>query len=288
MSEELIQATKQSLKALDVQRQSLETEAQAITHELTEKPANGGEPMGIDTPLTDVDGYPRGDIDVYRARSLRGRLAEIRTDHKNLMKEIDRHLQQLARLQNGAKEEEAKTEYAARMQVKPKPRYDPVSGKWAVKNWDGTVAGIAGGEYRNFDDLESNESPLTQVPSPEEVQQQLLQQQLQQQREEELEPVTQTSNVPFARIDAVAAHSPAEEAGLLENDLMVQFGSINIDTPDAFTKVGKLVPEAAGDSQSIAITLLRGPNRDSVTVSLTPRPWSGRGLIGCHIVPYSE
>jgi len=287
MSNDLIQATKKSLKALDVQRQSLETEAQAITLELTEEPENGGQPMGIDTPLTDSDGYPRGDIDVYRARSLRGRLAEIRSDYKNLMKEIDRHLQQLARLQNGDKEEEAKSEYAARMQVKPKPRYDPISGKWVVKNWDGTVAGIPGGEYRSFDTLETNESPITQVPSPEEVQRR---QQEQQQQEDVSEPatVTQHSNAPFARIDAVAAHSPAEEAGLLENDLMVQFGTITVDTPDAFTKVGALVPEAAGDRQSIAITLLRGPNRDSVTVSLTPQPWSGRGLIGCHIVPYTE
>jgi hypothetical protein len=34
---------------------------------------------------------------------------------------------------------------------KPKPRLDPEStGKWVVMNWDGTVAGVAGGDKRHF------------------------------------------------------------------------------------------------------------------------------------------
>ena len=90
---------KQSLGRLDVQRKSLEMEGEAIISELTAKPESGGEPMGIDTPLVDADGYPRGDIDVYRARDLRHRLAIIRTDRKDLMKQIDALLAQLAVVQ---------------------------------------------------------------------------------------------------------------------------------------------------------------------------------------------
>ena len=86
--------------------------------------------MGIDTPLVDADGYPRADIDVYRARTLRGRLATIRTDHAALMRECAAGLQRVATLQNPNKAAEEQAELAARRATKPKPKYDPVSGKW--------------------------------------------------------------------------------------------------------------------------------------------------------------
>jgi len=89
MSDEQMKAARASLKKLDVKRKALETEAAAIVDELMTPPADGGEPMGVDTPLTDSDGYPRADIDVFRARTLRHRLNEIRTDHKELMKQVE-------------------------------------------------------------------------------------------------------------------------------------------------------------------------------------------------------
>ena len=56
--------------------------------------------MGLDTPSVDADGFPRADIDadidVYRARHLRNRLAVIRTDHKNLMKQMEQGLHHLS------------------------------------------------------------------------------------------------------------------------------------------------------------------------------------------------
>ena len=52
--------------------------------------------MGIDTPLVDREGYPRGDIDIYRARTLRQRFRVLQTDHKETEQEIENLLQQLA------------------------------------------------------------------------------------------------------------------------------------------------------------------------------------------------
>ena len=92
-------ALKQSLGRLDDQRKSLEMEAEVIISELTSKPESGGEPMGVDTPLIDQDGYPRGDVDVYRARDLRHRLAVIRTDLKGLTTQVETSLAQLALIQ---------------------------------------------------------------------------------------------------------------------------------------------------------------------------------------------
>ena len=152
---DLLQSAKQSLAALNVQRAALESEAAAIVAELNAPLDSGGAPMGIDTPLVDADGYPRSDIDVYRARTLRGRLAVIRTDHRQLMRDIDTGLQRLAALQNPGKAAEEQAELAARRAAKPKPKYDPISGKWVVQNWDGTVAGAPAGETRSFATLQA-------------------------------------------------------------------------------------------------------------------------------------
>ena len=73
---------------LDKKRQSLEEEASAITEELTAS-IDGKEPIGISTPLVDEEGYPRAEIDVYRARHLRKRLNEIKFDHDLIMKQME-------------------------------------------------------------------------------------------------------------------------------------------------------------------------------------------------------
>lgn len=90
---------RKSLASLDVQRKAMEHEADAIYLELTTPPSEGVEAMGIDTPLVDSEGYPRGDIDLYRARSLRQRFQVLRTDHKQITKKVEGMLIQLAALQ---------------------------------------------------------------------------------------------------------------------------------------------------------------------------------------------
>jgi hypothetical protein len=32
----------------------------------------------------------------------------------------------------------------------PKPKYDPAPGKWVIRNWDGTVAGVNNGDQGRF------------------------------------------------------------------------------------------------------------------------------------------
>ena len=76
---------------LDKRRRNLEEESSAITDELTNS-VDGKKPMGVTTPLVDEEGFPRADIDVYRARHLRKRLNEIRYDHSNIMKKIEGNL----------------------------------------------------------------------------------------------------------------------------------------------------------------------------------------------------
>lgn len=89
---------RQQLTQLDIQRRSMELEADTIYLELTSPPKEGVEPMGIGTPLVDNEGYPRGDIDLYRARELRQRFHVLQTDHKEIETKIQNLLQTLAAL----------------------------------------------------------------------------------------------------------------------------------------------------------------------------------------------
>lgn len=274
------QEARKQLAAMDMKRKALESEGEVIILELKARPEGGGEPMGIDTPLVDAEGYPRGDVDVYRARALRSRLDVIRNDHKALMKEIDQALIKLAEYRDPKKVDDDRVELEKRMAEKPKPKLDPKTGKWVVMNWDGTVAGVAGGDKRHFDSLEQDE--MTEEDVAESV-------------EDPSRTTTTTTTiadhdeeeeelVPFARINFVAPESPAAEACMEENDLVLDFGGITHINHNDMTAIGELVPRAASENQELVVQILRDGSK--LFLKLKPRPWHGRGLLGCYIVKY--
>ncbi|KAE9393163.1 hypothetical protein BT96DRAFT_967250 [Gymnopus androsaceus JB14] len=91
---------------------------------------------------------------------------------------------------------------------------------------------------------------------------------------------------PFAKVDGVAPGSPAADAGLQREDLIVKFGELvhASFTSGSLTPVAELV--GASENKSIGIKILR--QNQSIFLSLTPRKgWGGRGMLGCHIVPLS-
>ena len=347
----LLHRQQEELASLDHRRNALEQEAQGITSKLLSPTGDNGtgRPIGIDTPLVDVDGYPRADIDLYLARTLRGRLAEIRTDLRQLMAEMEQLLSSRpfestttssSQPQQQPAAAKVRNEQQARLATKPKPKYDPVTGKWVVKNWDGTIAG-AGANHdgvRTFDSIEDTVvmPPLGGLST------------MTLQHQEQQSTTTRTNNnttldthmteasgpsestttassssslslanlvancKPLAKVNAVAPHSPAAEAGLMEDDLILQFGTISVpknnnDNHDehdaaaaaAFAQVAELVPMVAGQQDKIVLVIQRpvsnndNNNEDDDnqqpsslhSLELVPRPWNGRGLLGCHIVP---
>ncbi|KAF8313959.1 proteasome 26S subunit [Cantharellus anzutake] len=102
-------------------------------------------------------------------------------------------------------------------------------------------------------------------------------------------------NVPeiaFALVNGVAPNSPAAAAGLLRGDLVTCFGSLTASSFGSTTSLQSLASLVSShENQPIEIRVRRGDlnsNSSLVTLSLTPRSgWGGRGLLGCHIVPYS-
>ena len=263
-------------------------------------------PMGIDTPLVDAEGYPRSDIDVYRARELRHRLCVIQTDHKSLMKEIEGELVRFSALKmhggsnNIGSSPSDSYEKQARSATKPKPKFDKKTGKWVVMNWDGSIAGIPNGEQRTFHDLgkeaKSNSKTITDSITIETKALTISNENL-------IADVKQKPLIPFAIINSVSPESPANLAGLREGDLITKFGSATVSNNRNLQAIASLVPQAAGGNQSIDVTVLRRPKRNesndkrdseevadhvSIQIILRPRPWNGRGLLGCHILPYDH
>lgn len=285
-----------SLKALDAQRKALETEAEAILSELNAIPIGGGEPIGLKTPLVDDEGYPRSDIDIYRARHLRNRFHELQTDHKRVMAKVEDGLKKLSIFANPNNQERDLEEQKARMAPKPKPKFDPISGSWVVNNWDGTVSGISGGHLRSFNEIPRNIANLnitTVPPDP------LSSKHASGTPENAIRNNTmtgkadETPSVPFAVVDGVADNSPASNAGLKEGDLIVKFGSAISSNHRDLKAIAELVPLAAGQKDTIPIIVLRNDrkkeekSRKTVSLNIRPQPWSGRGLVGCHIKPYT-
>jgi len=95
-------------------------------------------------------------------------------------------------------------------------------------------------------------------------------------------------SIAFAKVDGVAPNSPAAQAGLLREDLILQFGSL---TSSAFSSrslqpLADLV--ASHENQTIDVIVLRKETQRH-SIQLVPRQgWGGRGLLGCHIVPFTR
>ncbi|KAF8073705.1 hypothetical protein FPV67DRAFT_1409957 [Lyophyllum atratum] len=83
---------------------------------------------------------------------------------------------------------------------------------------------------------------------------------------------------PFAKVNGVAPGSPAADAGLQREDLMVKFGPLGHQAfSSGLQPLSELV--AASENERIAIKVIRSGR--AVYVNLTPRTgWGGRGMLG--------
>ncbi|KAE8682684.1 26S proteasome regulatory subunit, putative isoform 2 [Hibiscus syriacus] len=85
------------------------------------------------------------------------------------------------------------------------------------------------------------------------------------------------SSMPFAMVDEIADASPAAEDGLQLGDQIVKFG--NVKAGDNLLQ--RLASEAqVNQCHPIPVTIMR--QGALFNLSVTPRTWQGRGLLGCH------
>ncbi|KAJ7250851.1 hypothetical protein B0H12DRAFT_1120101 [Mycena haematopus] len=95
----------------------------------------------------------------------------------------------------------------------------------------------------------------------------------------------QSESKPFAKVDGVSPGSPAAEAGLQRDDLVIKFGALTQQSFSSSSLKPLVDVVAEHENRSIPLKVLR--SNQNVFLSLTPKAWGGRGLLGCHIVPYS-
>ncbi len=206
--------------------------------------------------------------------------------------------------QNPSKKKEESDEKARRLAPKPLPKYDAVTGKWVVKNWDGSVSGVAGGERLSFENLSQNRDDTSNSDkghkaSSVEVNSSRAESVPTEGNRGDDSRIPSVPRRPFAKVDGIASESPAEEAGMKVGDLVTLFGSVNADNHNRLRTLAKLVPHVAGQGGSIQLVVLRSRDGgihntdyedetkwESHALSLRPRPFSGRGLLGCHIIPF--
>uniref|UniRef100_A0A336MYW6 26S proteasome non-ATPase regulatory subunit 9 n=1 Tax=Culicoides sonorensis TaxID=179676 RepID=A0A336MYW6_CULSO len=89
------------------------------------------------------------------------------------------------------------------------------------------------------------------------------------------------NRVPFIIVNLVSPNSPAAEAGIQVRDEIVEFGSINSENFLELGQIGELVKHS--QNQNILLKVKRG--RNIIDVTLVPKSWAGRGLLGCNVVP---
>lgn len=97
------------------------------------------------------------------------------------------------------------------------------------------------------------------------------------------EPMEEELSLPsaFARVDTVTPGSPAHTAGLQVGDEVIEFGSVNSNNFQNLQNIASVVQHSEG--KALRVVVIRNGQRSPMT--LTPQRWSGRGLLGCNIVP---
>lgn len=83
--------------------------------------------------------------------------------------------------------------------------------------------------------------------------------------------------LPFAVVDEIFDGSPAASDGLQQGDQILKFGSVD----GGENLVSRLAREGQ-TNQGSAIPVIVMRRGVQVNLNVTPRPWSGRGLLGCH------
>ncbi|ANZ75640.1 BA75_02789T0 [Komagataella pastoris] len=87
------------------------------------------------------------------------------------------------------------------------------------------------------------------------------------------------SAIPFARITEVVKDSPADKAGLQSDDLIVVLGKLTTNGANLLQNISRIVLE--NENKPIELTAKR--NGDLLQLTLTPKKWEGRGLLGCRL-----
>lgn len=84
--------------------------------------------------------------------------------------------------------------------------------------------------------------------------------------------------MPFAMVDEITNTSPAAEDGLQLGDQIVKFGSV-----EAGENLQERLAVEAYSNQGRGVSVVVMRQGSLINLTVTPRIWEGRGLLGCHL-----
>ena len=88
----------------------------------------------------------------------------------------------------------------------------------------------------------------------------------------------------FAIINEILDGSPAKEAGLVDGDRLVSFGMVSVKSgSDAINMLPEVV--RTNMNKPISVKISRSLNVGLIDITITPKVWGGRGVLGCHFSP---
>lgn len=94
------------------------------------------------------------------------------------------------------------------------------------------------------------------------------------------------TRVPFALVDSVAPQSPSANAGLQVNDRIVAIGAISLRAFATPADAMSALPGLLNSHENVSVdVIVQREGGETLTLRLIPKRWSGRGLLGCHVVP---
>eukprot|EP01061_Rhynchopus_euleeides_P003495 TRINITY_DN12762_c0_g1_i1.p1 TRINITY_DN12762_c0_g1~~TRINITY_DN12762_c0_g1_i1.p1 ORF type:complete len:154 (+),score=46.22 TRINITY_DN12762_c0_g1_i1:300-761(+) len=82
---------------------------------------------------------------------------------------------------------------------------------------------------------------------------------------------------PFLTVGQVVPESPARIAGLKEGDAVVSWNGVTYQHPEPITMISQIT--ARHENKELKVVVQRGGSLLALTVE--PKKWSGRGLLGC-------
>jgi S1-C subfamily serine protease len=87
---------------------------------------------------------------------------------------------------------------------------------------------------------------------------------------------------PFVVVGAVFDASPAHAAGLAKGDRVLAWGAVQ---HAEFVSVAETISPMvkASEGKPLSVVVARPGQAEHVALALTPREWSGKGLLGCGI-----
>lgn len=88
---------------------------------------------------------------------------------------------------------------------------------------------------------------------------------------------------PFATVQEVLPDSPAAFAGLHTGDRLLSFADVHVGNHRNLSALAEVVRDSVG--RGIQVRVQRGGEGKTLALEVTPKPWAGRGVLGCHFLP---